>query len=429
MKQKMELPRNITYAQLYLTKYLLFILITIFTLASCGVGLKNIAPPPNKTPIKVEKELLPKLAVADIKCGLLPGQVIGGHFDAFAKMRLFDYYARGTVEPWAEIKYNEIMYNELSNAGYNIPDYSKVFGETENYNVRFLIGGIITNMMQQSFGPNAGNFTEVFIEIEWELFDRNLNKTRIKMKTHGYGKYVGLTTEASIIAFRNCFRNLLAEPYFVDIINREKIQSKLSELNKEVEYYITLGAEDTTSENISKHIDAVFSIKTETGHGSGFIINPNGFAITNYHVVENRSSLDAIFSDGKTIKVDLIAFYPETDLALLKLTGTNYPYLPLADISEIQIGKDVYAIGSPASLDLSQSVVKGVISGIRDDNNIKLIQTDAPLNPGCSGGPLLLRNGKVVGVVSSKYTGFDIEGLGFAIPIDVVISQLNLVKK
>lgn len=407
--------------------YCFFILLLMAN--GCGVGLKTIVPPPHRNPIQVDNEELPKIFVGKIKSSLLPGQIIGGHFDGFAKIRQYNYYAHGTIEYWAEEKYKEIIYSELSNAGYNIPDYSTLFGESEKYNVRFIVGGTLTNFIRQSFGPNAGNFTEDFLEIEWELFDRILNKTIFRFKTHGFGKVDGVTIESSLIAFRNSFRNLLSEMSFVEILRKNKPQPIKTRDHTEVYYYDKLSGRDTNYFNLNKYLEAVFAIKTESGHGSGFIINPEGFALTCYHLIENRSSLDAIFSDGKTIKVDVVSFYPEIDLALLKLTGSNYPFLALASKDEIKMSEDVYSVGTPLDLNLSQTVAKGIISGMRVINNINFIQTDASINPGNSGGPLILMNGKVVGVIALKLSGFEIEGLGFAISIDEVINKLNLKKK
>lgn len=398
-------------------------------LYSCGVGLKTIVPPPHRQPIQVDNEDLPKIAAGKIKSALLPGQVIGGHFDGFAKIRQYDYYAQGIVESWAEDKFKNIIYSELSNAGHNVPNYSTIFGESDKYNIRFYIGATITNSIQQSFGTNAGNYTENFLEIEWELFDRVLNKTVFSYKTHGYGRVVGMSIESSLIAFRNCFRNLLSETAFVDILRKQKPLITKPVFDSEVYYYNSYFNNDSSSINFNKYLEAVFAIKTENGHGTGFIINPDGFAITCYHIIENRSYFDAIFLDGKTIKVDVVSFYPEIDLALLKLTGSNYAYLALADNSEIRMSEDVYAIGTPLSLNLSQTLSKGILSGFRELNNVNFLQTDASINPGNSGGPLILKNGKVVGVISLKLSGIDIEGLGFAISIDEVIAKLNLKRK
>ncbi|GIV45556.1 MAG: hypothetical protein KatS3mg036_0374 [Ignavibacterium sp.] len=293
------LARSVKLVKKHISIY--YILIIILS-ASCGVGLKTLVPPPQRIPIQIDEENLPKILVAKINSQLLPGQVIGGHFDGFAKMRIRDYYAQGMIDSWQEAKYKEIIYSELQKAGYSVPDYSNLFGETQKYNIRFLLGANITNIIMQSFGPNAGNFTEVFLEVEWELFDRDLNKSAFLFKTHGYGKFSGVTSEATLIAFRNCIRNLLAETSFVELVRKQKVSSNQNIYNSDIFYNSFNPDYDTSQINFDKYLDAVFAIKTEDGHGSGFIINSEGYSITCHHVVENRSSLEAIFSDGKNYK-------------------------------------------------------------------------------------------------------------------------------
>ena len=153
-----------------------------------------------------------------------------------------------------------------------------------------------------------------------------------------------------------------------------------------------------------------------------------GYALTNYHVVAGRSRFDAIFKDGKVIRVNVIDTKPELDLALLKLTGTNYPYLVFCEKEMIELGEEVYAIGTPLVLGLSHSISKGVVSGIRDIDKYTLIQTDAAINPGNSGGPLIDEDGKVLGIVSLKIVGQGVEGLGFAISVDEAINGFNMVR-
>jgi len=406
-----------------------FSLLVALIFYGCGAGQIAIKQPQQKNPIQVGNENLPKISVAKINSSLLPGQVIGGHFDGLAQVKQQNYYAQGVVSSEWEEKYKEIIYSELSNAGYSVPSYSKLFGEKDNYNIRFLLGGSITNSALQSFGSLAGNYTEDFIEVEWELFDKELNKSIFKSKTQGYSKLDGVTIEAPSFALRNCVRNLLAESSFVEALQKQKSNSTQPSLTMKVSYYNTNNNYDESKNNLDKYLDAIFAVKTENGHGSGFIINPDGYAITNNHVIENRNFFDAIFADGKTIRVNVIATFPDKDIALLKLTGSNYSYLPLANKDEIKVGEDVFAVGTPIALGLSQSVSKGIISGVRETGKIHLIQTDASVNPGNSGGPLILKNGKVVGVVSMKLSAIGIEGLGFAISADEIISTFNLERK
>lgn len=162
--------------------------------------------------------------------------------------------------------------------------------------------------------------------------------------------------------------------------------------------------------------------------GSGFLISHEGYAITNYHVIKGEDTFVALTSDGKRNGAYTLKVVPEKDLALIKLRGEGYPYLPLATLDKISIGQEVYAIGAPypsgALLPLINSVSKGIVSAIRKSNFLNLVQTDASINPGNSGGPLVSTDGLVFGVVTLKFT--PAEGLGFAISSNDIISNLNL---
>jgi len=133
----------------------------------------------------------------------------------------------------------------------------------------------------------------------------------------------------------------------------------------------------------------------------------------------------AIFSSGLTLPLELIRMNKKSDVALLKIPVSGYAPLSL-DTNSVsgKIGSDVVAIGTPEDLKLGQSVTKGIISGMREINGKKYIQTDVSINPGNSGGPMINKKGKVVGVVSRKK--LDTDGIGLAIPISEALNALNI---
>ena len=158
-------------------------------------------------------------------------------------------------------------------------------------------------------------------------------------------------------------------------------------------------------------IKSVVSIKTENSVGSGFIVDSRGYIVTNYHVIQDKNSLNVMGVDGSTRSARVVGFDGSADIAVLKIEGT-YDKLDFADSNSIAIGEKVIALGSPAGFDFS--VTEGIVSATnRVSNGIKYIQTDVPINPGNSGGPLVNKAGLVVGVNTLKISGF--EGIGFAI--------------
>lgn len=152
--------------------------------------------------------------------------------------------------------------------------------------------------------------------------------------------------------------------------------------------------------------------------GSGFIISSDGFIVTNHHVIENAEDIHVSLSDGRTVTADLKGLDPSTDIAVLKIYESNLRTLPFADSDTIQVGQIAIAIGNP--LGLQHTVTAGVVSALGRTlraNNGRLIddviQTDASLNPGNSGGPLMNSAGHVIGVNTATIASA--QGLCFAV--------------
>ena len=172
------------------------------------------------------------------------------------------------------------------------------------------------------------------------------------------------------------------------------------------------------------------------GSGSGFILSSNGYIITNQHVVEGAEVLKVSLSDGKTYEAALVGSDVMTDVAVLKIDAEGLTPLPIGKSGSARVGEFVLVIGDPISADeLSGSVTFGIVSALARQINIdgfvnEYLQTDAAVNPGNSGGPMINMRGEVIGVTSAKYTtaGYDdygqkisSEGIGFALPIDNVM--------
>src|SRR5712692_9444984 len=165
------------------------------------------------------------------------------------------------------------------------------------------------------------------------------------------------------------------------------------------------------------------SPRPDMSGGSGVIIDPNGYIVTNNHVVDRASDIKVYLSNKKDYPAKIIGVDPKTDLAIIKVEATNLPYLKWGNHEELQVGDIVLAVGSPFGL--SQTVTMGIISalgrgnvGIADYEDF--IQTDASINPGNSGGALVNLKGELIGINTAIFsrTGGN-EGIGFAVPVSI----------
>lgn len=166
--------------------------------------------------------------------------------------------------------------------------------------------------------------------------------------------------------------------------------------------------------------------------GSGFIISPDGYILTNNHVVAGADEILVRMSDRSELEAKLVGADPRSDVALLKIEGKNLPTVKLGKSEDLQVGEWVLAIGSPFGFDYS--VTAGIVSAkgrsLPNESYVPFIQTDVAINPGNSGGPLFNLNGEVVGINSQIFTrsgGF--MGLSFAIPITVALDVADQLKE
>lgn len=174
----------------------------------------------------------------------------------------------------------------------------------------------------------------------------------------------------------------------------------------------------TASRVYAKANPAVVTIRGNGKLGSGFIINPDGYVITNAHVLKGQPAVvTLIMADGKTeIPADVVGFATDgVDLALLKINrpGTRFPAVALSQVKSVNVGDNTYAIGTPLDEVFQNTFTAGIVSALRDGG--KFIQHNVVINPGNSGGPLLNDKGEVIGV----NTGGKV-GLNYAIGVDVV---------
>jgi S1-C subfamily serine protease len=173
--------------------------------------------------------------------------------------------------------------------------------------------------------------------------------------------------------------------------------------------------------------DCTFTVKGKKNIGTGFFISPNGYAITCKHVIENEPSHIAVLNNNEEYPIGVISTSSEHDIALILVTTVKKtPFLEFRDPFTLKPGEKVYAVGS--SIGLQSTVTDGLFSGQRKQmsSEQRTIQFSAPVNPGNSGGPLIDKDGKVIGAISWKLLsnkGIPVTGIGFAVPSDYILKE------
>lgn len=174
-----------------------------------------------------------------------------------------------------------------------------------------------------------------------------------------------------------------------------------------------------------------FNRQVETeGVGSGVIFRSDGYIVTNNHVIAGAKELIVSLSDGNTINGELVGADEMTDIAVVKVDAKDLPTAKFGNSDDVMVGETAVAIGNPMGLEFQGSVTVGVISALNrtlelNDRRVNLLQTDAAISPGNSGGALCNTDCEVIGINSAKLARSDVEGMAFAIPINTVQSIID----
>ena len=201
-------------------------------------------------------------------------------------------------------------------------------------------------------------------------------------------------------------------------------------------------SETAIEEAIESVYDSVVTVESyrnnqNIGSGSGFIYKSEdkGYILTNHHVIDNADKVEVILTNNEVVEVQLLGSDEYTDIAVLSINKDKITKVAkLGNSDNVNLGSTVITVGSPMGSEYSGSITRGILSGkdrmIETDNIIaKVMQTDAAINPGNSGGPLVNLAGEVIGITSMKLSKEEIEGMGFAIPINDVKNYVTYLEK
>jgi len=269
------------------------------------------------------------------------------------------------------------------------------------------------------------NFIEANVSMTWQLEDiykQTLYTSEIVSKSGQLSWH--MNNEPVQMAIEDAVTN-----GFLSFLDQEAVIEfkKLSEA-QDIQVFedIVLAQPSSPINSLSEAMESTFTIISKEGHGSGFLISTDGYLISNFHVVANATELKARSNTGEDFAIEVIRANEQQDLALLKIDFESAVAFELPTERNFKIGQEIYAIGTPTSIELGNSLAKGIVSSVRKVEDVSYIQTDVSISPGNSGGPLVNLEGQLTGVVNSKLIGFGVEGIAFGTPGELILDFLKL---
>jgi serine protease Do len=328
---------------------------------------------------------------------------------------------------FAKAEYRVHILEALRAAGFNaVGAESLVFEKDEGQRADLVLGGTVREL--ECRYVNRHNNCRV--GIQWELLDREQDTIIYRTFARSMAREVDRETPAA--AGRRltlgALTNLMQRPRFAELLRRKR-DAVVEETGYASANFRTCDAKERELPAAFNDVAAAtYLVKQADGFGSGFGISPDGLLLTAAHVVSG--STVELMKRGETTSLTgiVVRISHQHDVALIAVAGatsTEQPCLEL-QLTPPAPGDDIYAIGSPASQELAFSLTRGIVSGLRLQEGVQLLQTDASLSPGNSGGPLLEHHARVVGVVSRKLAGQAMEGLGFGIQIQDALQALKI---
>ena len=409
-----------------------------------GVGACSTMPPlainevPTTAPISIpansqSKPLQLKKIVVKIDRGAVIGTISGGALC----IKRDDWVWQGGTKVISDEELTSIFREELKKANYNVVgDPEELFEEGSEWKAELLVAGLVKDVKINSCFPMSGfgNWNSVkgnsYIKVAWQVYSRTTRKVILEISTEGYkitdtpqsGGFKALWEDA----FAKAVQNLLANKSFYDVA----IESLKPGQDKPLAQIAIKKQKNFTKPITGQMSDvrlASVTILSGKGHGSGIVLTPDGYVITNQHVVQDAKFVKVRLVTGREILGEVVRSDPKMDVALVRIEESGISSIPpLA--RELNVGDEVYAIGTPLDPRLQTTVTKGIVSGYRTIDKVKLIQSDVNVQPGNSGGALVDGNGNLVGITSSGMTmnGAPL-GLNYFIPILDALQAVNVV--
>jgi len=335
-------------------------------------------------------------------------------------------------------EFTEAFREELERANYPIVgDPNALFEDPSVWKAEVMVAGLVTKMQLNACFPYSGfgNYRDskgdAYVKVDWQIYGSLERKVVLQISTEGSFSNTESTPQgadrALVGAFSVATQNLLANKEFHNLITRKADQTGAAGTDKPLDKILIKKIK--SSGKISQARESTLTVFVPGGHGSGFLISSDGYAITNEHVVKQAKFVKARLANGREVLADVVRTDSALDVALLKLREANLPAIAFSEGNPPTVGDEVYAIGTPRDPKLDITLTKGIVSSYRDFRNLKYIQSDVQIHPGNSGGPLVNNKGEVVGISTmGLQIGGASQNLNFFIPIQDAFRTLNLVR-
>ncbi len=318
----------------------------------------------------------------------------------------------------------------------------KTFSRQQTSSSDLSLVAVVTDMKLFHCGSrsasNLQTFTQnaTYMKVEWVVFDNLARQVVLKTTTEGFedsfrkpARFNGAAISAEL-AFRQATNNLLAQQNFIDLlVAAPNTQTSMLDTGMNISD-VNIQHGTANSSFIAKTGDiekAAVTIRTVSGHGSGFLVSSPGYILTNQHVVEN-SKMVIVVQGGKEIRAVVLRSHPGRDVALLKLDSPIDAQPLQINTNPVRPGEEVYVVGTPLDEKLNFSITRGIISARRKLNNRDFYQTDAAINHGNSGGPVFNKSGNVIGITVARIETKDgvSADIGYVIPILDALDALEI---
>ena len=312
-------------------------------------------------------------------------------------------------------------------------DPDELFSDSEGTKVDLEIGALVTNLVvthcQKS---NAAAVGGVFMKVKWQVYSPQAKQVVFQAITEGSSQNLEnedllRPSDRLIEAFRLATNNLLAEAGFHDLVTKvdqKPASTAPSSAPARLRVARVQALQGGLNGNIESLRAAVVTVSSAAASGSGFFISPDGYLITNQHVVGDARYVKVKLLAGRELVGEVMQAHTIRDIALVKTEPVDSGALPTRG-GDATIGEDVYVLGSPFGADFSGSLTKGVLGGYRDIDGLRYLQSDVSILPGSSGGPLLDKSGAVIGIARLR-SGVAGGNLNLFIPISDALDQLGI---